>query len=98
MEPIEIYVGRQRDGATYALSPLWRLRFGQEKPKRPLHARLFLSYEIENNLETSHGPVIEQIAMILTGLSKRKLRDLGGFRVIDPVSHRALFDRAVASA
>ena len=88
--PVEILVGRQGDGATYSLHPnslkLIRRRFPQVHPS----PSVFIGSNSRTDIEASAG-IYDQVAIILTGLSSRLLDELGGFRVVDPLTDLALY-------
>jgi hypothetical protein len=89
--PIEILIGRQRDGATYSLHPnslkLIREWFPQVHP-RPT---VFIGRSTQDNIEASAGSINDQVAIILTGLSLRQMNELGGYRVVDPLTDLVLY-------
>jgi len=89
--PVEILVGRQRDGITYSLHPnslrLIRQRFPQVHP-RP---SVFIGSDTQINFEASWGSIYDQVAIILTGLASRLLNELGGYRVVDPLTDLVLY-------
>jgi hypothetical protein len=90
--PIEILIGRQSDGITYSLHPnsLKRIRqqFSQVRPK----PSVFIGNDTQANYETSVGPTYDQVAILLTGLSRDKVMELGGYRVVDPISDLVLYE------
>jgi hypothetical protein len=89
--PVEILVGRQGDGSTYSLHPnslkLIRQRFPEIHP-RPT---VFIGSDTQTDIEASVGSIYNQVAIILTGLSSRLLNELGGYRVVDPLTDLALY-------
>lgn len=84
--PLEIHVGLQRDGCAYELRPrsrdLVRSRFPHARPARSL----FVGYDSQADFEAVHGPMWDQVALMLTGLTAEQLRGLGGYVVRDPVT------------
>jgi hypothetical protein len=89
--PVEILVGRQADGTTYGLHPnslkLIRRRFPQVHPR----STVFIGGDARRDMEAGGASVYDQVAIILTGLSIRQLDELGGYRVVDPLSDLALY-------
>ena len=89
--PVEILVGRQGDGTSYGLHPnslkLIRQRFPLVHP-RP---SVFIGSNRQTDIDANVGTIYNQVALILTGLSSRLLDELGGFRVVDPLTHLALY-------
>lgn len=96
--PVEILVGRQRDGTTYSLHPnslrLIRQRFPQVHP-RPT---VFIGSDTQTNIEASWGSIYDQVANILTGLSSTLLNELGGYRVVDPLTDLVLYQSDTLAA
>jgi hypothetical protein len=88
--PIEILVGRQSDGCTYSLHPTSRKLIRRRFQSARLVPSLFIAADTRADFEAAQGPVWDQIAMILTGLSKQQMDELGGVRVYDPVNKRVL--------
>jgi len=86
---IKIQVGKQADGYVFALPPdsqkIVRSHFDGTMPDQ-----LFLSYEVRADYETLVGSIWKQVALLLTGLSITKLRDLDGVRFVDPVSNTVI--------
>jgi hypothetical protein len=95
--PVEILVGRQGEGCTYGLHPnslkLIRQRFPRVHP-RP---SVFIGRNGQTDIAAGVGTVYNQVAVILTGLSSTQLSELGGYRVVDPLTGLALY-QSVATA
>jgi hypothetical protein len=92
MAEIIVDVGRQMDGATFRLSPQTRARLTAQKMGSPLATSLFVTFPIREAFERHHGPMWNQIVMLLTGLSEDQIEALGGFRFVDPAGSEVLFE------
>jgi hypothetical protein len=88
--PIEILVGRQSDGCTYGLSPTSRKLIRKRYPEARMAPSVFISTDTQSDFEATQGPIWDQVAIILTGLSEDKLREFGGYRIYDPMNKRNL--------
>jgi hypothetical protein len=95
--PVEILIGRQGDGSTYSLHPnslkLIRQRFPQVHPRPTVS----IGSDTRTGIEHSSGSVYNQVAIILTGLSLERLKELGGYRVVDPLTDLVLYQSNMAS-
>ena len=94
---LEIYVGRQSDGSTYSLHPisykLIRKRFPGVRPQ----PNLFMGRDsAQTAYQAINGANYDQIAVLLTGLSARQMKELGGYRVVDPASGLVLHETDLA--
>ncbi len=89
--PVDILIGRQGEGTSYGLHPnslkLILKRFPRVHP-RPT---IFLGSYTQTDTEASVGSLYDQVATLLTGLSSRQMNELGGFRVVDPLTNLALY-------
>lgn len=94
---VQIHVGRQRDGCTYALNPHTRNRIKQAFPHAKLWSQVFVGYESEDSFEESQTNALLQVAQLLTGLTADQLRELGGVEIIDPVAGTRETVQALAS-
>jgi hypothetical protein len=83
--PLVIYVGRQATGCAYELGPLSRRRIKESFPQAKSAPSVFVGYDTKKDFERVHGPIWEQVAAILTGLSADQISKLGGLRIYDPV-------------
>ena len=95
--PIDILVGRQSNGWTYGLHPnsfkLIRKRFPSIHPRPSISwARCASDYEVTS------GTSYDQIAVLLTGLSVEELAELGGYRIVDPITDLVLHETDVVAA
>ena len=90
--PIEILVSCRSDGCNYSLSPTSRNLILKSFPEANLAPNLFIATITQFDLEKAHGPILDQVAMILTGLSEPQIESLGGYRVVDPAGKRVFHD------
>jgi hypothetical protein len=95
--PVEILVGRQKDGSTYSLHPsslkLIRQRFPRVHP-RPT---VFIGSDTQTSIEASVGSIYNEVAIILSGLGLRQLNEIGGYRVVDPLTDLVLYQSDMAA-
>ena len=90
--PIDILISRRSDGCTYSLSPTSRKLILKSYPKSNLAPNVFISTMTQSDFENTHGPIWDQVAIILTGRSEPQIKHLGGYRVIDPAAKRVFRD------
>ena len=84
-EPLQLNVGNESDGWTFALEPRSQQRIDAAFPHaRPGTSRVFIAYQQKGDFEKCFRPVWEHTLRILTGLDTEQLRNLGGFRIYDP--------------
>lgn len=95
MEPIQININRVRDGCYYELHPSSRRRIKEAYPDVRVAPMVFVGYESKDDFEAIQGPMWQQIAVSLAGISWEKLLELGGVVLFDirsedirPVSRR----------
>ena len=86
-QPIIIEFGLQGDGVTYRLEFRSRRRIAEAFPGvHPSRHNVFVGYDTRDDFEKIHGPIWRQIAIILTGLNWEQIIQLGGAKLVDPVS------------
>ncbi|MCB9553726.1 MAG: hypothetical protein R3F65_01575 [bacterium] len=83
MKPIQININPEREGCYYELEPLSRRRVKAAYPDVKVAPMVFIGYQTRNDFEAVHGPMWQQVAMVLTGLSMGQLADLGGVDLFD---------------
>jgi hypothetical protein len=92
--PVEITVGQQSDGWTFALHPLSRQMIQNVFPGCCRTSSVFIRTETRQDFQTTQGDLAdlaEQVVIILTGLTLEKIKEtFGGYRVYDPVAKREL--------
>jgi hypothetical protein len=90
--PVVILLGRQTDGNTYSLHPnslkLIRRHFPQVRPQ----PTVFIGSDTQAGSEAAGGPIYDQVAILLTGLSPEKLATIGGYRIVDPITDLVLYE------
>jgi hypothetical protein len=90
--PIEITVGRQSDGWTFALHPLSRQMIQKVFPGSCRTGSVFIRAETGQDFQATQGDLAvlaEQVVVILTGLTLDKIKEtFGGYRVFDPLARR----------
>ncbi len=94
--PISIYVGIQHDGRTFALHPQSRAVIRNKYPHAARIDSVFVGLVPPADWATTVNPqdaLYEQIALMLTGLSKEQLAEFGGFRVYDPRRKEEIYSR-----
>lgn len=96
--PIEVLVSRRSDGCVYSLSHTSRKLVRKRFPQAVLAPNVLVATSSQADFEQSQRPIWGHVATILTGLSEEELRQLGGYRVIDPVEERVLRDVLPLSA
>jgi hypothetical protein len=85
MPPIVVDVGKQMNGATFLLDYRTEAMLSAQIPGwAPPSDRVFLGFDKPWDWERIQGPMWTQIVMLLTGLSEKQIRDLGGFVFIMP--------------
>jgi hypothetical protein len=91
-EPLIIYATREFDGFTYQLDPSSQRRARQQLGNQAkTFPRIFISYEVKENLDKLVGPVASELVLLLTGLSEEDVGRLGGVEFRDPNTDEALF-------
>lgn len=94
MDKVVIQVGRQLDGYTFRLDPRSRVTHAENLPVPLPATSVFVSVDSETRegLERVYGPMWQQVAILLTGLSEAQLGSLGGSVFIDAANGQALFE------
>ena len=92
--PVEITVGQQSDGWTFALHPLSRQMIQKVFPGCCRTDSVFIRTEMRHDFQTTQGELADladQVAIILTGLTLDKIKEtFGGYRVYDPAAKKEL--------
>ena len=87
-DQIVILAGLQTDGTTYRLHPVSRERLRVAFPTIAQAPSVFVGFDTQADFESLHGPMWGQIAMLLTGLSLQRLREMGRVIVREPATGR----------
>ena len=83
-QTIQIYFTQKHDGCVYALDPLSRQRIEKEFPHARISSRIFVGFDKEGAFEEVQGPIWNQVARMLTGLTEPQIEALGGIELVDP--------------
>lgn len=95
--PLRIHIGRQSDGCSYALHPRSASRVKEAFPSARIAPRVFVGFDTQAAFEEAHGPIWDQIAQLLTGLTHAQLQALGGVELYDPDTGARRSVQALAS-
>jgi hypothetical protein len=87
--PIKIQVNRRITGTTYALDGDSRRAIEASFPGVHAAPSVYVATESEEDFERIHSKMWKQIALVLTGLSATKLKELG-VALYDPFAEREL--------
>jgi hypothetical protein len=91
--PVEITVGRQSDGWTFALHPLSRQMIQKVFPSSCRPDSVFIRTQTRQDCHKQGGidDLAEQVVVLLTGLRLDKIKEaFGGYRIYDPVAKQEL--------
>jgi hypothetical protein len=88
--PLEIYVIRRSDGYSYSLTPISGKLIATRYPEANIIPNMLIAARNTLDFENTQGPIWEHVARILTGLSRPQIKQLGGYRIIDWDSKRAV--------
>lgn len=92
--PIEIQVGRQSTGWTFALHPFSRQMIQKLFPESRLVPSVFIATETQQDFQATVGnlaSLAQQVAIILTGLDIDQLNEkFGGYRIYEPATRKEL--------
>jgi hypothetical protein len=79
---IEVNIGIQGDGTTFRLAPGVKETINAIFPHAEPAGSVYLTYDTQHDFEHYHGPMWGQVALLLTGLTKSQLEQLGGAKFI----------------
>ena len=96
--PVNVLVGRQSNGLTYALHPNSLQVIRKHFPAVHPQPSIFLGRDAQSDYEVASGTRYDQIAVLLTGLSLEELAELGGYRIVDPITDLVLHKTDVVPA
>lgn len=93
MSQIVVEVGKQGFGATFQLSPWTERMLGPRTGACSRVSSVFISFDTRDwDFDQIPAPMWAQIVMLLTGLDEQRIRDLGGFRFVNPVDKEVFFE------
>lgn len=91
MTQIIVEVGKQRDGATFQLSPRTRVLLRDLDPEGAPASSVFLTFDTRKAFSNPQVPWWKHVVLLLTGFSPEQLHRLGGFRFVDPADSEVLY-------
>ena len=91
MAALVINVGRSFDGWVFELEPRSRQKVQAAYPPITPVGRVAIGYETRSDFEQVHGPIWNQVAILLTGLSPQRLSKIGDCRFVDAMTGRTLY-------
>ena len=87
-------VRSQRDGYVFGLRPRSRVWLEEQYPDRQRVASVFIGLDKMQDINLIHESVLEQVLLLLTGLSLKELETVGGFTIFDPRSRQEIVHSA----
>jgi len=90
---LTIEMTTQGNGWTFRLDPKSHALLTQRFDQIAIGSSIFVGTDTRRSYEEIHGPMWDQIALLLTGLSLDQIEALGGYQVVDVRSGRALSPR-----
>jgi hypothetical protein len=97
LAPLDVIAEPVAAGTVYRLSPTSQERILRKFPNVRLTGEAFFSTQTQRDHERDHGPVWDQVIMLLSGLSEDQVNELGGYRVYE-VSWRTLYESAATTS
>jgi hypothetical protein len=89
--PIIIYRSVNRDGQTFALDPLSRMRLRETLGDAVhMHPRVFIAHETAADYARVRADLAAQLIPLLTGVSEIRLIEFGGVSFRDPATEAEL--------
>lgn len=89
---IEIHFGTQREGYTFRLRPKSLSWLEERYPHRRQVDSVFIGYDKHQDLQQLPESIWENIVQLLTGFSSEELNEIGGFRVVHPVTQQEIYN------
>lgn len=90
MSKILIEVGVQTDGYNFRLSPkTWSFLTDEDSGAKPARG-IFVGHDTHRDYQLIHGPMWDQVALLLTGLSAARLEELGGYEFVEAKTGKLL--------
>jgi hypothetical protein len=78
------------NGTVFKLEPSSQARIMHHFPNARLvgevveSAGVVFPHDVRNDFERQHGPVWDQVIILLTGISEEEIATLGGVRIVTP--------------
>jgi hypothetical protein len=89
--PIIIYRSVNRQGQTFALEPLSKMRLREHLGEDVhLHPRVFIAHETTADYERVRRDLAAQVIQLLAGVSEERLQEFGGVEFRDPATETEL--------
>lgn len=92
MEKLKILLGVQEDGYVFKLHPKSVKKIKENFPDKILPSQLFIAFDVKQDFEKLHGPILDHVAPGLTNLTSEELKKIGGVQIINPISNEILWD------
>jgi hypothetical protein len=83
LAPLDIVAERIADGTVFRLTSTSQERIMRRFPNSQLGGEVFWGTETRRRVESVYGPIWDQVAKVLTGLSEVQWESLGGYRILE---------------
>jgi hypothetical protein len=93
--PVIIFRRLHSLGAEFTLDPFSRTLVKRRFPFYPPATSLNLESSMMHEMEQQHSPLFEHVALVLTNRSAKQLSELGGYRIVDPVTDAVISEDAM---
>jgi hypothetical protein len=87
---VQINIGRQADGCTYALHPRSAAEITKRYPGVHPAPSIYVGYATRTDFESLHGPMWPQIAALLTGLGLQTMDRELAVTIFDPRADKVI--------
>jgi hypothetical protein len=95
--PLTILSIPTREGTEFRLEPASQERIMLHFPNARVVGQVTFPVQVRNDYERQHGPVSDQVIILLTGISEEAVARLGGVRIVTPEG-RVLLERVPADS
>ena len=89
---IEIIANPQSDGCNFELHPLSKRKLRERYPQISAAPSVFIGFDTRDHFESIHGKMWNQVVSLLTGITSKRLKGLGGVYVFDPKNNRVVYE------
>jgi hypothetical protein len=93
--PLEIHFGSQHSGYTYVLDTYTEEVIKHRFPQACQVMSVFIETDTTRDFEENQGPIWDYLAIILTGLTKEQLDEMGGYRIHHPITEESWHEVAL---